>query len=102
MRGSLMPETETPATPDQAREIERLRAELAATRAALADAEQRLLELRDWRSTELGRLERQVHWIERSRVDLDRLMSRRSVKLLVRIRQLALRLRGFVRALRRR
>ena len=97
-----MPETETPATPDQAREIERLRAELAATRAALADAEQRLLELRDWRSTELGRLERQVHWIERSRVDLDRLMSRRSVKLLVRIRQLALRLRGFVRALRRR
>jgi septal ring factor EnvC (AmiA/AmiB activator) len=93
---------EVAAPSDRDQEIARLNAELEETRIALAAAEQQLLELRDRRSTEMARLERQAHWVERSRIDLDRLMSRRSVRALILARQLVLRLRGFVLALLRR
>lgn len=83
----------------QEEEIARLNAELEQTRVALEAAERQLLELRDWRSTEMGRLERQAHWIERSRIDLDRLMARRSVRALISARKLVRRARNFVLAL---
>ena len=41
--------------------------ELALTRAALAAAEQQLSELREPRSAEMARLERQAYWLERWR-----------------------------------
>ena len=87
---------EVAAPDDRDVEIARLRTELEETRIALAAAEQQLLDLRDWRSTEMARLERQAHWVEWSRIDLDRLMSRPSVKALVLARRFVLRLRGFV------
>jgi septal ring factor EnvC (AmiA/AmiB activator) len=73
--------------------IQRLQNELAATRRALAEAEQRLLELRDWRSTEIGRLERQVYWLERWNIDLDELMRRRPARLAFRTLRPMVRLR---------
>ena len=51
--------------------------ELALTRAALAAAEQQLSELREARSAEMARLERQAYWLERWRIDLDALDARR-------------------------
>ena len=62
-------------------QVQQLGAELADTRAALAATEQELLELRDQRSTAMGRLERQSYWLERGQVDLDAWMRRRSLKL---------------------
>ena len=47
--------------------------ELALTRAALASTEQQLSELREARSAEMARLERQAYWLERWRIDLDAL-----------------------------
>jgi hypothetical protein len=109
--GSAIPEHEAPAVqaagpePDEASRLERenrtLRAELGDTRKALAEAEQHLLELRDRRSTEMARLERQAYWLERWELDLDRLMRRRPVRLAVKAVGLAIRaLRRIVRALR--
>ena len=74
-------------------EIQRLESELAATRRALAEAEHHLLELRDWRSTEIGRLERQVYWLERWGIDLDKVMARRPAMLAFRAVRAAVRLR---------
>ena len=50
---------------------QRLAAELALTRGALAAAEQQLSELREARSAEMARLERQAYWLERGGIDLD-------------------------------
>jgi hypothetical protein len=52
-----------------------LERELARTRAALAEAERQLEELRASRSAEMARLERQAYWPERWGIDLDALMS---------------------------
>jgi hypothetical protein len=52
-----------------------LKQELERTRAALAEAERQLAELRAARSAEMARLERQAYWPERWGVDLDALMS---------------------------
>jgi hypothetical protein len=75
-----------------------LQQELDSTRAALADAERQLAELRAARSAEMARLERQVYWLERWRIDLDALMSRRVVRgfvgLVGAVLRLAARLRG--------
>jgi hypothetical protein len=60
-----------------------LERELARTRAALAEAERELAELRASRSAEMARLERQAYWLERWRIDLDALMSRRLVRIAV-------------------
>jgi hypothetical protein len=71
--------------------------ELALTRAALASAERQLSELREARSAEMARLERQVYWLERWRIDLDALMSRRIVRAFVATVGSVLRLAGRVR-----
>jgi hypothetical protein len=71
--------------------------ELALTRAALASAEQQLSELREARSAEMARLERQAYWLERWRIDLDALMSRRIVRAFVAAVGSALRLAGRLR-----
>jgi hypothetical protein len=57
-----------------------LEQELSRTRMALAEAERELAELRASRSAEMARLERQAYWLERWRIDLDALMSRRVVR----------------------
>jgi hypothetical protein len=67
-------------------------AEIARLREALAAAERQLLELREQRSREMARLERQTYWLDRWGIDLDRLMERRTVRL-------ALRAAGFLRRL---
>jgi septal ring factor EnvC (AmiA/AmiB activator) len=72
-----------------------LELELAATRAALADRERELMELRNQRSAEMARLERQVYWLERFGIDLDALMRRRLVLAAFTV------LRSFVRAVRK-
>ena len=56
---------------------ERLAAELAATRGALAETERQLRELRERRSAEMERLERQAYWLEWAGIDFERLMARR-------------------------
>jgi hypothetical protein len=75
-----------------------IKRELALTRAALASTEQQLSELRQARSAEMARLERQAYWVERWRIDLDALMRRRIVRAFVAavgsILRLAGRLRG--------
>jgi hypothetical protein len=71
--------------------------ELALTRAALASAEQQLSELREARSAEMARLERQAYWLERWRIDLDALMSRRIVRAFVAAVGSVLRLAGRLR-----
>jgi hypothetical protein len=76
---------ETSRQPDPAEEVERLRAELARTREALATAERQLLELRNQRSATMARLERQTYWLERGRVDLDSWMQRRPLFLAFRL-----------------
>jgi SAM-dependent methyltransferase len=80
-------------------EVQRLGAELARTRAALAASERELLELRDRRSTAMGRLERQSYWLERGQVDLDAWMRRRPLRLVF---QAASKLLRGLRRLRRR
>jgi hypothetical protein len=82
-----------PADPTTS-DIER---ELARTRAALAEAEQELAELRESRSAEMARLERQAYWLERWRIDLDALMSRRLARIVVKAVGAVLRLAGRVR-----
>ena len=78
---------------EEIRALLRLGDELAQTRQALADSERQLLELRDSRSAEMARLERQAYWLERAHVDLDAWMSRRWVRALARVAMAALRLR---------
>jgi ubiquinone/menaquinone biosynthesis C-methylase UbiE len=51
------------------------------TKRALAAAERRLLELRDERSVTVGGLEDRVYWLDRSQVDLNRLLRRRPLRL---------------------
>lgn len=67
------------------REIERLERGLSDTRQALTAAERQLFELRAQRSAEMARLEQQTYWLERTRIDLDALMRRRSVRLAYRL-----------------
>jgi len=67
--------------------------ELAQVRRTLADTEQQLLELRDRRSVEMARLERQAYWLERAQIDLDSWMKRRPLRLALRAGALLLRLR---------
>ena len=74
-----------------------LEQELAQTRNALAEAERELAELRAARSAEMARLERQAYWLERWRIDLDALMSRRFVRGIVKAVGAALRLVGRLR-----
>jgi hypothetical protein len=71
--------------------------ELAATRRALASAERQLEELRAWHSKEMARLERQAYWLERWRIDLDALMQRRYVRVVVATVGAVLRLAGSLR-----
>jgi hypothetical protein len=64
----------SPTDPSQtAAEIEQLRETLAATEAEL-------LRLREHRSLEMARLERQVYWLDRWGVDLDTWMRRKPVR----------------------
>jgi hypothetical protein len=67
-------------------------AEIAQLRETLAATEAELLALRERRSLEMARLERQVYWLERWGVDLDALMRRRPVRLAVRALGVLLRL----------
>jgi septal ring factor EnvC (AmiA/AmiB activator) len=73
--------------------IRRLESELAETRKALAEAEQRLRELRDQRSRTMARLERQAYWVERWGIDLDQCMQRRAMRVPFRALRLVVRLR---------
>jgi hypothetical protein len=75
-----MPDKSEPSQPVAAAEPSD---ELEATRRALASAERQLEELRRSRSAEMARLERQAYWLERWRIDLDALMSRRIVRAFV-------------------
>jgi hypothetical protein len=64
----------SPTDPSEtAAEIEQLRETLAATEAEL-------LRLREHRSLEMARLERQVYWLDRWGIDLDTWMQRRPVR----------------------
>ncbi|MGH2978009.1 MAG: class I SAM-dependent methyltransferase [Solirubrobacterales bacterium] len=74
-------------------EIERHKHEHVRTREALAQAEQELLELRDRRSIEMARLERQAYWLERGRIDLDALMQRPVMRFVFRAMARLLRVR---------
>ena len=76
-------------------ELARMSAEIAHLQSALTAAEGELLELRERRSLEMARLERQVYWLERWSIDLDAWMRRRPVRI-------ALRTLGFVLRLPRR
>jgi SAM-dependent methyltransferase len=67
--------------------------ELAQVRRTLADTERQLLELRDRRSVEMARLERQAYWLERAQIDLDSWMKRRPLRLALRAGALLLRVR---------
>jgi 2-polyprenyl-3-methyl-5-hydroxy-6-metoxy-1,4-benzoquinol methylase len=51
------------------------------TKRALAAAERELLLLRDERSVTVGRLEDRVYWLDRSQVDLNRLLRRRPLRI---------------------
>jgi 2-polyprenyl-3-methyl-5-hydroxy-6-metoxy-1,4-benzoquinol methylase len=51
------------------------------TKRALAAAERELLMLRDERSVTVGRLEDRVYWLDRSQVDLNRLLRRRPLRI---------------------
>ena len=55
-------------------------AELAQLRETLAATEAELLRLREHRSLEMARLERQVYWLDRWGVDLDAWMQRRLMR----------------------
>jgi hypothetical protein len=66
--------------------------EIAQLRRALASAEAELLRLREGRSLEMARLERQAYWVERWGIDLDAWMRRRLVRLIVRTLGFLLRL----------
>ena len=59
--------------------------ELAQVRRSLAETEQELLLLRDRRSIEMARLERQAYWLERAQIDLDAWMARRPMRLALRV-----------------
>jgi SAM-dependent methyltransferase len=74
-------------------ELDRRAAEVAPLRKALAETERELLELRDRRSVEMARLERQAYWLERTQIDLDAWMKRRPLRLALRAAALVLRLR---------
>lgn len=74
-------------------ELQRLRAELEQTKAALAAAERELFELRNKRSTAVAELERKAYWLERAQIDPEEWMRRKPVylafRLLQRLRRLA-------------
>ena len=55
-------------------------AEIAQLRETLAATEAELLRVREHRSLEMARLERQVYWLDRWGVDLDAWMQRRLVR----------------------
>ena len=74
-----------------------LERDLVRTREALAATERELAELRAARSAEMARLERQVYWLERWRIDLDALMRRRLVRVFVSTVGSLLRLAGRLR-----
>jgi 2-polyprenyl-3-methyl-5-hydroxy-6-metoxy-1,4-benzoquinol methylase len=74
-------------------EIDRHKSEHVRTREALAEAERELLELRDRRSIEMARLERQTYWLERGRIDLDALMKRPLMRFMFRLLARMLRIR---------
>jgi len=74
-------------------EIDRHKSEHVRTREALAETERELLELRDRRSIEMARLEKQTYWLERGRIDLDAWMRRRPLRLAFRAFALLLRVR---------
>ena len=78
---------------------ERLAAELAATRSALAESERQLRELRERRSAEMERLERQAYWLEWAGIDFERLMARRGPRIVLKALRRAARM--VVRAIRR-
>ncbi len=59
--------------------------ELAQVRRSLAETEHELLLLRDRRSIEMARLERQAYWLERAQIDLDSWMERRPMRLALRV-----------------
>jgi cephalosporin hydroxylase len=67
--------------------------ELRETRAALADTEKVLIELRDGRSAALSELERQTYWLQWGDIDLDAWMRRRPLRLAFRALRALLRLR---------
>ena len=73
-------------------------AELAQLRETLAATEAELLRLREHRSLEMARLERQVYWLDRWGIDLDSWMQRRPVRAALAalglVRRLARRLRA--------
>jgi len=72
--------------------------EIAQLRQALAAAEAELLRLREHRSLEMARLERQVYWLDRWRIDLDAWMRWKPVRIAVRALGFLLRLPGRLRA----
>jgi hypothetical protein len=78
-----------PSPSDSKQKVLRLEAELAAARAALKESEDQLLELRERRSLEFNRLERQVYWLERYGIDLDVVMRRKAVRALFTILRVA-------------
>jgi hypothetical protein len=69
-------------------DVKLLSEELARTREALAVCEQELLELRDQRSKTMARLEREAYWFERADIDPDAWMSKRPVRLALRVLRL--------------
>ena len=79
-------------------ELDRRAGEIAELRRTLAATERELLEVRDARSIAMARLERQVYWLERGKIDLDAWMQRRPLRLLFRAATIMLgalrRLRG--------
>src|SRR5688572_6580368 len=77
------------AAQQRAHEMEALNAELARTRSTLMETERQLSELRDRRSKEMARLQQQAYWLERTGIDLDALMQRRSIRLLYSLLRLA-------------
>lgn len=74
-------------------EIDRHKREHVRTREALAETERELLELRDRRSIEMARLEKQTYWLERGRIDLDALMQRPLMRFMFKVMARLLRIR---------
>jgi hypothetical protein len=75
--------------------------EIAQLRKALAATEAELLRLRQHRSLEMARLERQVYWLDRWGLDLDAWMQRRPVRALFSVLRFARRLIRKLRARRK-
>lgn len=78
----------TEEAPGGQNDVKRLSEELARTREALAVCEQELLDLRDQRSRTMARLERKAYWFERADIDPEAWMSRRPLRLALRVLRL--------------